>query len=342
MSITIKDVARQAGVSIATVSRIVNGQKGYGEKTKERVLKTIEELGYTPNAIARGLVGRETKSIGVLLPKLSGLFASKLLEGMEETARNEGYSLFVCHTDSKEDRAIQDLQVLKEKQVDGIIYASDQLSESQGQMLNSMVCPAVFVSTQSLTHPFPYVKVDDYQAACTGTRYLIEKGHKQIAFIGGSLEDPIAGKPRDEGFRKTMKDHHLKVEESLTAYGDFRFQSGKENFKNILKAEKPFTAVFAVSDEMAAGVLSEAYEQGISVPDDLAVLGYDNTMAAEMAIPPLTTIAQPLEEMGQKAVELILSIRENKGNINKNKIVKHRIIERKSVLERSKTKGLFL
>ncbi|PYZ94183.1 LacI family transcriptional regulator [Salipaludibacillus keqinensis] len=341
MSITIKDVAKHAGVSIATVSRIVNNQPGFGKKTKEKVLKSIEELGYTPNAIARGLVGRETRTIGVLLPKVSGLFASKLLEGIETTARKEGYSVFVCHTDSKEDRSIQDLQVLKEKQVDGMIYASDQLSLAQGQLLEAMTCPIVFVSTQSLTHPFPYVKVDDYQAAYDGTSYLLTKGHEQIAFIGGEQDDLIAGKPRDKGFRQAMKDHGMPINEALMVYGDFRFQSGKKGLRQLLAAKTPFSAVFASSDEMAVGVLSEAYDKGISVPKDLAVLGYDNTMAAEMAIPPLTTIAQPLDDMGKQAVTLLLTIRENRGKAISNIEAEHEIVERKTVLLRKNTKGLF-
>ncbi|WP_280768566.1 substrate-binding domain-containing protein [Salipaludibacillus daqingensis] len=341
MGITIKDVAKHAGVSIATVSRIVNGQTGYGEKTKQLVLKSIEDLGYSPNAIARGLVGRETRTIGVLLPKLSGLFASKLLQGMETAARQENYSLFVCHTDSKEERVIQDIQVLKEKQVDGMIYASDQLSEAQGQLLEDMASPVVFVSTQSLTHPFPYVKVDDYNAAYDGTSYLIKMGHEDIAFIGGDLDDLIAGKTRNDGFRKAMCDHELRVNEKLVYYGDFRFPSGKEGFRQLLASKEVFTAVFATSDEMAVGVLSEAYEQGLSVPDDFCVLGYDNTMAAEMAVPPLTTVSQPIDEMGKRAVSLLLSIRENTKTPVRNIDMEHEVVERKSVVIRENTKGVF-
>lgn len=341
MGITIKDVAKHAGVSIATVSRIVNSQKGFGEETKQIVLKSIKELGYTPNAIARGLVGRETRTIGVLLPKLSGLFASKLLQGMENEAREQGYSLIVCHTDSREERSIQDIQVLKEKQVDGLIYASDQLSEAQGQLLDDMAAPVVFVSTQSLTHPFPYVKVDDFTAAYDGTSYLINKGHEQIAFIGGELNDLIAGKTRNDGFRQAMEDHQLIVNESLVIIGDFRFQTGKDGLKKLIQSKQPFTAIFAVSDEMAVGVLSEAYEQGLVVPRDFSVVGYDNTMAAEMAIPPLTTVAQPLDEMGKQAVSLLLSIRENPKKMMTNIDVEHQIVERKTVDFREKTRGLF-
>lgn len=276
-------------------------------------------------------MGRETRTIGVLLLKVSGLFAAKLLQGMKNEAREQGYSLVVCHTDSKEERSIQDIQVLKEKQVDGIIYASDELSEGQGQLLNEMESPIVFVSTQSLTHPFPFVKVDDYTAAYDGTKYLIDKGHKQIAFIGGQIDDLIAGKTRNDGFLQAMSDHQLTVNESLVVYGDFRFQSGKEGLKKLIQSEQPFTAIFAASDEMAVGVLSEAYTQQLTIPKDFAVIGYDNTMAAEMAIPPLTTVAQPLDEMGKQAVSLLLSIRENPQKIVGNIVANHLIIERETV-----------
>lgn len=309
MTVTIKDVAREAGVSIATVSRIVNKQPGYGKATEAKVLAAIERLGYTPNALARGLVGRETKTIGVIMPKVSGLFAAKLLEGIDKEARKMGFSVFVSHTEVNEQHALQDLQVFREKQVDGVIYISEELTEPQEDLLLAMKIPVILVATRSTRVNFPYVKVDDEQAMYDGTTYLIDQGHKAIAFVGGLNADAIAGIPRDRGFRKALLDGGLMVNEALMYYGNYQFESGIEGLKAFLVSGEPFTAIATVSDEAAIGVMSAAWRKGLSVPGDVSVIGYDNTKAAEMAIPPLTTISQPLDEMGMKAVEQLLTIR---------------------------------
>ncbi|UCZ54407.1 substrate-binding domain-containing protein [Bacillus shivajii] len=330
MSITIKDVAKKAGVSIATVSRIINEQSGYSQRTKDKVVRVIEDLGYTPNALARGLVGKETKTIGVLLPKVSGLYASRLLEGIERRANAENYSVLVCHLNSSDSRAVDDLQVLKEKQVDGIIYASEEMSTEQGNMLQTFMCPVILVSTKSMRFSFPYIKVDDVQAAYDGTAYLIGQGHKEIALVSGSADDPIAGKPRIDGFMQAMKDHDIEVNPDLIEYGNFRFESGKRCMEKLMQKRKRFSAVFATSDEMAIGVLSVAYEKGIRIPHDLSVIGYDNTQAAEMAIPPLTTVSQPLMDMGERAVDMMIQQRKQQETVS-NFIISHNIYKRQTV-----------
>ena len=311
MKVTIKDVAKEAGVSIATVSRIVNKQSGYGKATEMNVLAAIERLGYTPNALARGLVGRETKTIGVIMPKVSGLFSAKLLEGIEKKARSMGLSVFVSHTHVNEEHALKDLEVFKEKQVDGVIYISDELTPPQEDLLMNMKIPVILVATRSMRVNFPFIKVDDEQAMYDGTTYLIEQGHREIAFIGGENADAIAGIPRDRGFRKAMENAKLSVNESLIYYGDYQFESGVAGMHAFLASGDPFTAVATVSDEAAIGVLSACWATGLSVPEDVSVMGYDNTKAAVMAIPPLTTISQPLGDMGIKAVEQLVKLKEH-------------------------------
>ncbi|AOM82518.1 LacI family DNA-binding transcriptional regulator [Salisediminibacterium beveridgei] len=311
MTVTIKDVAKEAGVSIATVSRIINKQAGYGKMTEQNVLAAIKQLGYTPNALARGLVGRETKTIGVIMPKVSGLFSAKLLEGIDKEARRRGFSVFVSHTQVNEGHALKDLQVFREKQVDGVIYISDELTPPQEDLLMDMKVPVILVATRSLRMNFPYVKVDDEQAMYDGTTYLIDQGHREIAFIGGENNDAIAGGPRDRGFRRAMADATIPVNELLIYYGNYQFESGVDGLHAFLASGDPFTAVATVSDETAIGVLSACWTAGLSVPEDVSVLGYDNTKAAVMAIPPLTTISQPLDAMGGRAVEQLLKLREH-------------------------------
>jgi LacI family transcriptional regulator len=327
---TIKDVAKKANVSVATVSRVLHNLPGYSEKTRQKVLKVIEEMGYHPNAIARGLINKRTQTIGVLFPNVSSMFSSKVLRGIEYATHLRDYSVMVCNTDKDGKRTMKYLHVLWEKQVDGIIFVSEVMKEEYHATLTSMNIPVVLLSTFSPQYPFPYVKVDDKQAAYDATEYLIKRGHRQIAMIGGTKSDPLAGVPRVEGYLQALRDYGIPVQEDLIAYGDFGYHSGCRAMETLFHTAPHFTAVFAASDEMAAGALSVAYQKGIKVPDDLSVIGYDNLQIAEMSIPPLTTVAQPLFDMGKWSAEMLMTMIET-GDQVRSRIVPHTIVERKSV-----------
>ncbi|MBA4496447.1 LacI family DNA-binding transcriptional regulator [Paenactinomyces guangxiensis] len=330
MGPTIKDVAKKAKVSVATVSRVLNNQPGYSEKTKKKVLQVIKEMGYQPNAIARGLINKRTQTIGVLFPSVSSLFSSKVLHGIEHIAHERDHSVIVCNTDTDGKRTMKYLQVLGEKQVDGIIFTSEVLTEDYYRVLKAMNIPVILVSTFSLRYPFPYVKVDDKHAAYHATEYLIKQGHRKIAMISGTEGDEIAGTPRIEGYREALRDYGIPFQENLFVFGDFGYRSGCAAMKKLLERGEEFTAVFAASDEMATGALSVAYQHGIKVPDQLSIIGYDNLQIAEMSVPPLTTVAQPLFEMGKLAAEMLLTMIET-GVTVESRIMPHSIIERQTV-----------
>lgn len=321
-----------ANVSTATVSRIVNGLPGYSKETKEKVLKVIEELGYQPNALARGLVSKRTNTLGVLFPVVSSMFSSEILNGIEDTAHESDHSVIVCNTDSNGVRTMKYLQVLKEKRVDGIIFTSEVLKEEYYEALVDMKIPVVLVSTASYRFPLPYVKVDDKHAAYSATEYLIQNGHEKIAMISGTKDDPIAGVPRVEGYIQALKDYGLPVELKRITYGfDFGYKTGMMCMEQLFKEAPETTAIFAASDEIAIGALSVAYKYGIKIPDDLSIIGYDNLKIAEMSIPPLTTVAQPLYEMGQLAAQMIFDMINSKKKTTESRIIPHKIIERQSV-----------
>lgn len=330
MNPTIKDVAKHARVSTATVSRIINNHPhGYSEETRQRVLQAIEALNYQPNALARGLVSNRTSTIGVLLPDVSKLFASEILNGIEDVANTLDHSVIVCNTDSNGSRTMKYLRVLKEKRVDGIIFVSEVLTDLYYQTLKEMRIPTLLVSTMSEKFQVPYVKVDDEQAAYGGTQYLIDCGHRHIALLSGSISDPIAGKPRVDGYRRALQDNNIPVNEDYIFYGkDFGNVTGYKSLDDIIKIPE-ITAVFAVSDELAAGILSRAYQLGIKVPDELSVLGYDNTKVAEIVIPPLTVVGQPLYEMGKLASEMLFEM--IAGKRISSQIMPFEIVERYSV-----------
>jgi len=317
-------------VSIATVSRVLNNLTGYSDKTRQKVMEAIKETNYQPNAIARGLINKRTQTIGVLLPKVSGVFSSDILRGVEEYAQNNDYSVIVCNTDADGSRTMKYLQVLREKQVDGIIYTSELLKPEYYEVIEAMEIPVVLVASESQYASVPFVKVDDRQASYDAVAYLINKGHRRIAMIGGTEKDPIAGTPRVEGYLKALADHHIPFENNYLVYGNFLFDGGCRAMEELLKSAPDMTAIFAASDEMALGVLSIAARHGIQVPKDLSVIGYDNVKLAEMAVPSLTTVQQPLYEMGKLAVSKLISMVIT-GSIEKNQVVSHTIIERETV-----------
>lgn len=330
MKPTIRHVAKEANVSVATVSRVVNDLGGYSDETKENILKIIKEIGYERNELARGLATKTTNTIGVLVPSVSTIFFAEILNGIEEVAHKNNYSVIVCNTGINGKRTLEYLKVLSAKRVEGIILTSSPLNEEYYKTVINMKIPCVLVSTMSYKFPLPYVKVDDKQASYAATQYLIDNGHKKIAMISGDMDDSIAGVPRVNGYLQALSDYGLEINKSLIKYGDFGYKSGRLCMEELLKENNEFTAIFASSDDMAVGALSEAYAKGIKIPDEISIIGYDNTQVAEMAIPPLTTVAQPLYSMGEKAVEKLFSIIENNEDIQST-IMMHKIIERSTV-----------
>ncbi len=324
---TIRDVARRAEVSVATVSRILNGLPGYTEETRKKVLGVIEEIGFKRNALASGLVSRKTHTIGVLLPSVSGRFATLLLHGIENAAHSLGYSVIVCNTDNDGTRTMEYLQVLAEKQVEGIIYTSEWVKDEYGDAFQRMGIPVILVSTMSTKFRLPYVKVDDRSAAYHATRFLLQNGHRRIGMIAGTRTDQIAGVPRVEGFRQAMEEAGLAVEESDIAYGSFGFRSGVAAMAELWARASGLTAVFCASDEMAVGALTWCHAHGVRVPEQLSVIGYDDTEDAEMAVPPLTTIHQPIGEMGDRAARMLLDRQHRADSL----IMPFTLVERESV-----------
>ncbi|WP_438349798.1 LacI family DNA-binding transcriptional regulator [Paenibacillus sp. FA6] len=327
---TIKDVAKNANVSVATVSRVLHNLSGYSNKTKLKVLQAVEDLGYHPNAIARGLINKRTQTIGVLFPDVSSNFSSEILHGIEEIAHEKGFSVIVCNTAVDGKRTMKYLQVLREKQVDGVVFTSEVLKDEYYQALKEMGVPVVLVNTQSHKHMIPYVKVDDRQAAYQATDHLIQNGHREIAMIGGTPWDPVAGIPRLEGYRQALEDNNIQFSESRVAYGDFHLESGREAMEKLLTEALPFTAIFAASDEMAIGAMGVALEKGLKIPDDLSIIGYDDLRLSRMIFPPLTTIHQPLAQMGRLASEKLIALIENTEEVSSS-IVSHHLVERQTV-----------
>nr|WP_245154032.1 substrate-binding domain-containing protein [Jeotgalibacillus proteolyticus] len=328
---TIKDVAKEAKVSIATVSRILNNSTGYSETTKQHVLETIDRLGYSPNAIARGLINKQSNTIGVLFPDVSGLISAELLQGIEEASHTRGFSVIVCKTDSDGKKTLDFLRLLQEKQVEGIIFTSQFLTKEFAAFIEKMAVPVITVSSYSEQDNIPSVKVDDEAAAYDAVRYLIDCNHTEIGMLSGPPTDPLAGAPRIAGYKRAILQANIPYDETKVAWDKgFYFEHGQLAFEKLYALHPDLTAIFAASDELAVSAISSAYKYGLRIPEDLSIIGYDDTRLAKMASPPLTAVSQGFESMGMKAAELLFQAIETGTQGNGEKI-KHRIIERNSV-----------
>lgn len=327
---TIRDVARQAEVSVATVSRVLNGLGGYSEETGAKVRKVIKELNFAANAIARSLSVKSSKIIGVLLPDTGTDVFVDVLHGIEKKAREYGYSIIICYTGVDGVSTLEYVKVLIANQVAGIIYGSTMLFDECFNLIVDSKIPLVLALTLSEKYDIPYYKVDDTEAVYDGISYLIKKGHRQIALIVGHPDDPIPGIPRLEGYIKALRDNGIEINPRIIKSGNFDYDSGISCMEELLDSKEAFTAVFATSDDMAVGAIRAAYQRGIKVPEDISVMGYDNTKISKMSQPNLTTISQPLYIIGETSAEKLLEIIINNA-ISKSQFLKHEIVERDSV-----------
>jgi len=326
---TIKDVAAKAEVSVATVSRVLNNLPGFSADTEKKVRAAMCELGYRYNAIARNLKIKQTNTIAVLIPKVETTFYVKILNGIEDAANDSNYSVIVCHVGTAGTKTREYIKMLTERQIDGIIGCSLPPNEEVDKLIYHCGIPCVLVSTLSTKYSIPYVRVDDYKASYAATEYLIGKGHTHIAALAGAQNDVVAGVLRLRGYRDALADHRLPFDEDLVKYTVFSYESGLQAAQELLAQNKEFTGVVACCDEVAVAAIMAAYTKGLSVPEDFSIIGYDDTTTAKMSIPPLTTVSQPLYEMGQHAFQELLLMQSH--ICPQSEILPFGIVERDSV-----------
>ena len=302
---TIREVAESAGVSYATVSHVINNTRLVSPETRERVLAAMTALNYRPNAVARSLRQGKTNTIGLVLPDSANPFFAEISRSIEDEAFNKGYSVFLCNTELDTQRELFYVDVLSKKQVDGIIFvaAGDQADSLDFLVRRNM--PVVMIDRDVPNVEVDAVLTDNELGGFLATQHLLELGHTRIACIAGpSSITPSA--ERIVGYRKALEQAGLSYDESLVLRGDYHSQSGMEITHSILKMNPRPTAIFALNDLMALGALRAAAEAGCSVPNDLAIVGYDDLDIARFTNPPLTTIAQPKKEVGTQAVSILV------------------------------------
>jgi LacI family transcriptional regulator len=318
--VTIRDVARQAGVSPATVSRVVNGLVGYSDDTRVRVEHAVADLGYQANSLARGLKTRQTSVIGVLAPWVSDALASQVMTGVEDAARERDYAVMYGRTGLESAHAEPYLRMLRTYRASGVVLISSVIKPEFRQVLGPAV-PMISVAITDRSGA-PSISVDDHQAAYDATRYLLQLGHRHIGLLAGRPESIHVNGPRVAGYRRAIEEARSRP---VIVHGDFTYASGGPGLRVLLEQDPKLTAIFAVSDEMGVAVINELQRLGRRVPEEVSVLGFDDTVTARHVYPPLSTVAQPLREMGELAVRKLL-----RGRGLAPKVLRHRIVERGS------------
>jgi LacI family transcriptional regulator len=296
---TIKDVAKQAGVSISTVSRVINSSGYVAKDKKESVLKAMKELNFQPNLIARGLVQGQTSTVGLLIPDITNPFFADIARGVEDTAINLGFNVILCNSDWKLDREQLYLSLLKSKKVDGVIVVGTR-SKEQTLLKALEPLPFVFVD-RKVTKSKNCVWVDHEKGACKAVLHLLEKGCQNIVHVTGPDKSPSA-LSRKKGYELMMKKHHLK---SVLIPSDFRFEGGYKSGELLFEQKNIPDGIFAGNDLLALGIIQAAIERGIKVPDDVLIVGYDNIEMSKIIQPTLSTIGQPAYEMGCGAFKML-------------------------------------
>lgn len=337
MNPTIKDVANLAGVHPSTVSRVINDDSRISEKTKNKVLLIIKKLGYTPNAIARGLKIKRTYTLGMLIPDITNPFFAEIARGVEDAANANGFNIILCNTDDKLKKERIYLEILKGKRVDGLILGTAHIRDKSILELEKKKFPYILLSRNIEGLDKNCVIVDDVAGGIMVTEYLIKLGHRRIAHITGPPTVRAANN-RLEGYKFALEKHQIEYHEELVKEGDFRIKGGYQVMKRFLKLAEPPTAIFAANDLLALGAMQAIQKEKYHIPEDFCIIGFDDIRLASFVYPPLTTIRQPMLEMGALAVKMLLKIIEE-GEFNQRKIVlKSKLIIRESCRKINKIK----
>lgn len=329
MAVTIKDIARLAGVSIATVSKVVNNKcSDISEGTINRIKKIIDENEYIPNSIARSMITKTTKTLGLIIPDVCNPFFTDLVRGAEDTANQYGYTIFIGNTDDNIDKEIKYIQKLEEKRVDGIVLAGAADRDTEKEKKINIKVPTVTIDRNVYYGGIRgSVEVDNLNGSYNAVNYLIKKGYKDIIFLSG----PWNIKPtieRYEGYKKALMDNDLEFDESNIYIGTYSKKFGEEIARKIF-GEVKGKAIFCGNDLIAFGAISVFKEKGLLIPGDISVVGYDDIDICTFISPKLTTVRQPSYDIGCEGVKMLMDIIENRQEENC-KIIKTSFVIRES------------
>lgn len=322
MKLTIKDIARMAEVSTATVSMILNNKDAnISTVTREKVLRIVKENNYIPNTMARSLVTRQTKTIGLVIPDIANPFFPELARGAEDKASEAGYSIIYCNTDDDLEKEEKYINMLAEKMVDGIVFTHSAKRTSGLSPIDRGSIPVILIDRDlDSSNVKGRVLVDNLEGAYKAVRHLIDKGYKKIAFITGALTSTTA-KDRLAGYKKALKESGIEYNSNYVRAGQYKSEWGLIATKQLLDEGLDFDAVFCGNDLIAISVIKLLKSKSYTIPNDVGIVGFDDIYMASVVEPGLTTIKQPIYEMGYKAVELLIEVLEKSGEAAEQKTI---------------------
>ncbi|HEC2153329.1 TPA: catabolite control protein A [Staphylococcus delphini] len=322
MTVTIYDVAREARVSMATVSRVVNGNQNVKPETRDKVNEVIKRLNYRPNAVARGLASKKTTTVGVIIPDISNIYYSQLARGLEDIATMYKYHTIISNSDDDPEKEKEIFNNLLSKQVDGIIFLGGTLTDEIKEQISRASIPVVVSGTNGKDDGIASVNIDFVQASKEVTQQLIETGSKKFAFVGGGYSKK-AQEDVYEGLKEVLEQHQLAVDEHLLYVGNETYKDGLRAYEKLSHYQPD--AVLSISDEQAIGIVHGALDHGLEVPKDIQVVSFNNTRLVEMVRPQLSSVIQPLYDIGAVGMRLLTKYMNNEDIENPNVILPHKI-----------------
>lgn len=308
-TVTIYDVAREAAVSMATVSRVVNGNPNVKPATRQKVLDVIDQLDYRPNAVARGLASKKTTTIGVVIPDLTNSYFSELARGIDDVALMYKYNIILASSDENHDKELQVVDNLTAKQVDGIIFMGNQISDELRESLDRAHAPIVLAGSVDEQRQLPSVNIDYVAAVTDAMNRLIQRGNKRIAFVTGSMEESINHDYRLKGYQQALSSARLNYDAGLVFQTDYSYRAGYALAQALQDVKA--TAAYVGDDELAAGVLNGLTDAGVKVPEDFEVITSNDTRFTEITRPRMSSITQPLYDIGAVSMRLLTKLMNN-------------------------------
>lgn len=303
--VTIYDVAREAGVSIATVSNAINGKGKISQKRREEILSIMKRLDYHPSVIASALTGKRTYTIGLLIPDISNPFFAEVARAVEDHSQKMGYTVIICSTDNQNERIERYVSLLEQKRVDGIIIATGIEDSGTIDRLLEKKVPVALIARELRSIDVNTVIVDDFVGGEMAAAHLLAQGHTQFAILAENYH-VSSSRERVRGFKHGLSQAGIQLDDAAIKICEYTLEDAKKQAALLLKYESIPSALFCCNDILAVGALQAAKDVGIRIPEQLALVSFDNTILARVTDPPLTSVAQPMEHMGRKVVELIV------------------------------------
>ena len=330
---TIYDVSILAGVSLATVSRVVNNNAKVSDKTRQKVHDAMAQLGYRPNNIAQSLASNRSNSIGVLVSQLDGPFYGPMMRQIEAVLRSANKHAIIAagHSDAAQEQEAMDF--LLNRGCDALIVDAEALADEYLIKLSESKTPIVLINRHIDALSDRCVHLDNVQGGYLATRYVLQQGHRQLAFIAGP-RDKLDARDRLTGYQQALAEYDLQFDEDLCCEGDYHEEGGYQAMQHLLGTNRPFSCVVCANDQMASGAIAACMERGLKVPDDISFVGFDNIPFPRYISPKLTTVSNPIEAMGLAAANWILKQTYGDTPPTATPVFQPELIERESVKKR--------